>query len=69
MVVWWLILVGLGGAGPVPTWMHVGTFASLDNCKAAANGAVPVDTVPGGAITGFVFTCVQANDPGTSPPK
>jgi hypothetical protein len=69
MIVWWLVLVTVGGGGPNVPMIHVGTFSSLANCQAAANGAAPVDTVPGGKVTGFVFTCVQANDSGSSPPQ
>jgi hypothetical protein len=69
MVVWWLILVGVGGAPGGPMSTHVGTFSSLANCQTAANSAAAVDTVPQGKVDGFVFACVQANDSGSAAPQ
>jgi hypothetical protein len=69
MTVYWLVLFFNFTSTEMPSPLHVGTFASMESCKAAAQGAVGIDTNPGGKISGLTFICVQANEPGAHPPE
>jgi hypothetical protein len=68
MVVYWLVLFFNYASTEMPSPMHVGTFSSLDSCKAAANGAVAIDTHPDAKPPGLTFACIQANEAGVHPP-
>jgi hypothetical protein len=58
----WLILTLYGGSGTFA--LHVGNFATMNECTAAGKAAQIVTT---GRDVAFV--CVQANGNGTQPPN